>query len=330
MIGTPRISPLVFVALGAGLVVGCVCPPECAPRSRALGPIADLMHEKGPATLSLAGVVRDDQGQPIPAVWIEVEGHPRPFQVPPAWRTDVRGRFEIHDLPAGPVKLLVTPGDLYSTGAETKVVETRTGVHNLVVVLDPGRQLLLRIVDFVPGPQERGARVTWEDPDGKRDHRWAPIRADGWVRFVALPPDRELEVWAEAEINRRHVRARSLKPGPTEQRIERHEVKDIAGRIRGSEARLNQRIEEAVGPLRERLRVGVYPSTPGGVFWNFQVAHTWVRKDGSFRLHGLPPGAYLVYVGTGAGEIFGVSEIIEAGTTDAIIDIEGPRSYPPG
>lgn len=266
--------------------------------------IAHAGDRAGPACLSIAGVIRDEQGRPIPRVWIEVEGYPKPLQSPPAWDSDVHGRFQIDDVPHGPVKLLVTTGD-WSTHAKKKVVETRAGVRDLVIVLDPGPQLLLRIVDYLPGPQERGARVTWEEPDGKRDWRWTPIRDDGWARFVALPPDRELEVWAEAEINLRHVRARGLKPGQTEQRIERHEVKDIAGKVRGSQA------------LRERLDVHVYAHP------SFLVARAALLTDGSFRVHGLPPGTYVVGLESFGDKLGPLPRRrVEAGTTDLVIDFE--------
>jgi len=324
MIDTPRIALVTSVALAAGLAVGCVCPGKRPPNRGAGGPIADLIREDGPATLSIAGVVRDEQGRPIPAVWIEVEGHPKPFQTPPAWRTDVHGRFQIDDIPPGPVKLLVTTGQW--SDVKKKVVETRTGVRDLVVVLDPGPQLFLRIVGYVPGEQTRWARVTWEEHDGERQVRqvrYAPIRDDGWVRFVALPPDREFEMWAEAEIKRRHVRARGLRPGQTEQRIERHEVKDIAGKVRASKAFMESRIEEARGPLRDRLTVDVYAQAPRGApHFGFHIARTGLERDGSFHVRGLPPGVYIVSVGAHAGEIFSVEKLIEAGTTDAIISLD--------
>ena len=322
MIDTPRISLVACVALAAGLVVACASPNKRPPTRRAAGPTADLVHEEGPATPSIAGVVHDDEGRPIPAVWIEVEGHPKPLTSPPAWRTDVHGRFQIDDIPPGPVKLLVRTGQW--SVVKKKVVETRTGVRDLVIVLDPGPQLFLRIVGYVPASQVRWARATWEEADGTRALRYAPIRDDGWIRFVGLPLGQEFEVWAEAEVNRRYVCARDLKPGETEHRIEIDEGRDIAGRIQGSKARLDQRIAEAGGPLRERLRAVVFTRTPRSVrpFYDFRVADTRVRKDGSFRIQGLPPGTYEVEVGTGIGRVFWVSKIVEAGTTDAIFEID--------
>jgi hypothetical protein len=267
--------------------------------------------DRGPTRLPIEGVIRDEQGRPIPRAWIEVEGYPKPLQSPPAWDSDVRGRFQIDGVPRGPVKLHVTTGDIWAPSSPKKVIMTRAGVRDLVIVVDPGPQLFLRIVDYVPGEQVRGARVTWEEPDGKRDWRWTPIRDDGWARFVALPPDREVEVWAEAEVNRRHVRASGLKPGPTEQRIERQEVKDIAGKV--------------LGPVRRHkdfmITVDVY-AQPRGAFGGLSVARAWPDADGSFRVRGLPPGTYLVDIGSRAGEIFSVSKAVEAGTTDAIFDLD--------
>ena len=295
MIDTPRIALLASVALAAALVVGCVSPG------------------KRPAATSLAGVVRDPQGQPIPSVWIEVEGHPKPLQSPPAWRTDVHGRFEMEDIPPGPVKLIVSPGDLYSSVTEEKVVETRTGVRDLVIVVDPGPQLFLRIVGYVPASQVRWARLTWEEPDGEDAGpyppiRYAPIRADGWVRFVALPPDGEFVLYAEAEVDRRYVLARGLKPGQTEQRIEREAVKDIAGKVQGR--------------LRGRLTADVYAHPGPGAFSGLRLARTWVKDDGTFRIRGLPPGTYLVDVGSRGGEVFSVSKNVVAGTTDVVFTLD--------
>lgn len=288
-----------------------------------LVPRLQRLVDRGPTHLPITGMVRDEQGLPIPAVWIEVEGyHPKPSQSPAESRTDARGRFQIDDVPRGPVRLLVKTGSWVHYAVQ-KVVETQAGVRDLVIALDPGPQLLLRIVGYVPGSQERGARVTWEDPDGNRDWRWAPIRDDGWVRFVALPPDREFEVWAEAEVNRRHVRAMGLKPGEAEQRIERHEVKDIAGKVRESQARLERRSEEARGLQLEHLRVDVYPCGPRGVVWDLRLERVWAANDGFFRVHGLPPGAYLLDVGgIKPGPLPEGSKRVEAGTTNVVIDLD--------
>lgn len=283
--------------------------------------VARAGPDAGPAKLPISGVVRDEQGRPIPAVWIEVEGYPRPNSGIPAWRTDAHGRLQIDDVPRGPVKLLVTTGD-WSTYAKKRVVETRAGVRDLVIVLDPGPQLFLRIVGYVPGTQVGWARVTWEEPDGERSVRqvrYAPIRDDGWIRFVALPPDREFEVWADAEINRRIVRAQGLKPGESERRIEPGEVKDIAGKVGVSREFRERKTAQWQEPLREEdFTVDVYAHP------DFLVAHTRVLSDGSFRVHGLPPGAYVVSAELLHGDRGDPSrwKRVEAGTTDLVIDFE--------
>jgi hypothetical protein len=275
-----------------------------------------------PARTSIAGVVRDEQGRPIPAVSIQVEGYPKTLRSPPPWRTDVDGRFQTDDLPEGPATLLVTAGDPWFPSLK-KAIRTRAGVRDLVIVLDPGPQLFLRIVGYVPGEQTRWARVVWEDPDGMRNPRHAPIRDDGWIRFVALPADRRFELWVEAEDGARHVRARGLKPGEAEQRIEPHEVKDIAGEVRPSKARLESTAREPWAQLRGRLDVDVYAYAPRGGFMGLRVARTRLRTDGTFRVRGLPPGTYLVSVGTHSGEVIDIGdEYIEAGTTDAVFDLD--------
>jgi hypothetical protein len=265
-----------------------------------------------PPTLEVAGVVRDAQGRPIPRVWIEVEGRPGPMSNPPAWPTDVNGRFRIDGLPAGPLRLLVTMGDFWK--AKKSAVETRAGVRDLAIVLDPGPQLLLKIVGFVPGPVTRGARVTWAEPDGERHVRWTPLRDDGWARFVALPPDREFEVWAEAAIAERIVRARGLKPGNAEQRIEAHEVRDIAGKVRPSKFLLERGF-----PGNYRVTIEVYAHRV------FRVDDVRVHDDGTFRVRGLPPGTYDVVLELFNGGFDYRSLRVEAGTTDVLFDLERSR-----
>ena len=154
--------------------------------------------------------------------------------------------------------------------------------------------------------------MTWEEPDGEREGlsppvRYAPIRADGWVRFVALPPGREFEMLAAAEINR-HVWARGLKPGQSEQRIEREDVKDIAGKVRGRR-RGGITVDVYVHPGRGRVFPTPYRARTGGERRLLPRSRP-------------PPGTYLVNVGSHAGEVWSVSTIIEAGTTDAIVRID--------
>lgn len=278
----------------------------------------------GPTSLQITGVVRDEQGRPIPAVNIQEEKARRAGESPRGWRADADGRFQLDGLSPGPVKLLVTIGE--GSSARTKVVQTRAGARNLVVVLEPGPSLFLRIVDYVPGQQLPWARVTWEEPAVKSERRYvqelrAPIRDDGWIRFVALPADREFAFWAQVERHR-HVRARGLKPGETEHRIERSEVKDIAGRVRGPESLLESRVDNARGPLREHLRVDVFAPPPWGGLGCRDVASVRVESDGSFRVRGLPPGTYRLSMDLFDGILGGVSKQVEAGATDVVIDLD--------
>ncbi len=304
MFNASRISRVALVALAACLVVGCA-----RARSR---------PEPGNAgSLAISGVVRDPQGRPIPAVWVEVVGHPDPTSSPPAWRTDANGRFETDVLPPGPKQLLLMPG-IYTPDHPTKVVATRAGARDLDIVLDPGPRVFLRIVDYVPGERTRWARATWNDEGPYREIRYAPIGDDGRVCFVAMPLDREIEVWADAEPGVRIVRALGLVPGESERRIEHEPTLEIAGRVRIPKALFERRIEEAKGgPLREYLRVSVYAHA-----YDLEIAETRVEDDGTFRVPGLPPGSYLVHAHVYGG-LFGEGEKqVEAGTTDIVLELD--------
>ena len=268
----------------------------------------------------VAGVVRDAEGRAIPAVEIEVEGLPKSWRVQHSWRTDVHGRFQTSALSEGPAVLLVKAGGPRAHSAATRV-ETRAGVRDLVIVLDPGPQLLLHLVDYVPGQQERWARVRWVEPDGSWPVRYAPIRKDGWVCFVALPLDRELELWAETEGSRRHVVARGLKPSAQEQRIEPVEVMEIAGRVRGTRL-FSVPTGETRGLLRDAIRVDVFAPAAGTRSSGLLVTSTRLERDGSFRVRGLPPGTYEVSVGTHAGDVWSVEKSVKAGPTDVIFDLD--------
>lgn len=319
MIDAPRLPRVALAVFVASLLTACVGTGKRASAHRGAGSLANASPEGSAA--SIAGVVQDRQGRPLPAVWIEVEGHPNPFSSPPAWRTDVHGRFRIPGLPPGPKTLLVTSG-AWSRDENSQAVETRTGMRDLVIVLDPGPQLFLRIADYVPGEQTRWARLTWEDPDGTRHLRHAPIHDDGRVRFVDLPPDRALEVWATAETQRRHVRAGGLRPRETEQRIEQRELKTIAGRVQASEARMARRIAEDPGTLFERITVDVYAHAWRSDVRGIRVTRARLAGDGTFRVRGLPPGTYWLDVGTRGGEIINIYRSVEAGTTDAVFEFK--------
>ena len=112
------------------------------------------------------------------------------------------------------------------------------------------------------------------------------------------------------------MRARGLKPGESERRLEPEEVKEISGKVRVSQALLDKRHYR--GPFHEALDVDVYAHP------DFLVAETRVLSDGSFRVHGLPPGTYVVSVNLFHGDRGDDPRWnrVEAGTTDLVIDFD--------
>lgn len=249
------------------------------------------------------GLVRDPAGLPIPSVWIAREGYRNRSGGVPWWRTDVHGRFRVDGVSEGKVLLRVVPGDASILTGE--VVETSANVRDLVIVVEPGPQLLMRIADYVaPEGEPRHARLTWAEPDGRRVTRYAPIRKDGWTRFVRLPQDRDLEAWALAKAGR-PVRTSSLRAGDTEVRLVAVAGQEIRGKL--------------VVSARDSVRnVGLSAYAHRG----FRIGSASIEADGTFVVSDLPEGTYRVSASFESGNVsVPVARELRTGTTDAVLDL---------
>ncbi len=258
----------------------------------------------GPAT-TVVGVVQDAKGRAIPGVWITREGYRNRTGGVAWWRSGPDGRFRIDGVPEGKLTLRVIPGEANLTSAAGVRVETTAGVADLRVVLDPGPELFLRIEGYVAPPGEpRYARLVWQEPDGRRPVRYAPIRADGWTRFVRLPSDRDLEVWAVADEGH-PVRRGGLRTGEDEQRVLATEGRQIRGRLLVASAESLPRVE---------VSVEAYP--------HFAVGRAKIGADGSFVVSELPEGAYRVAAWFARGRVtVPVVKSIESGASDVVFDL---------
>jgi hypothetical protein len=205
----------------------------------------------------------------------------------------------------GPVVLRVVLGD--ASLKEGQLVRTTAGTRDLVVVVEPGPQLALRIAGYVaPSGDPRHARLVWAEPDGRRVTRYAPIREDGWTRFVRLPAEREVEVWALADAGRPVHRA-GLRAGAEEVRVEPVAGREIRGKL-------------LVAPRDAENHVTLRAEVLG--HRGFEVGKATVARDGSFVVSDLPEGTYRVSAWFAFGEVSRpVTQDLRTGTTDAVFDV---------
>jgi len=113
----------------------------------------------------IAGVVREaGSGQPVAPFRLVVLRGGRGWRLPVRTATvvDASGRFEIGDLPPGPVVLLVSaPGHTPSEEMEVTVPE-HPGVAELEIRLSQGGRVAGRVTDRVSGQPLSGARIALE------------------------------------------------------------------------------------------------------------------------------------------------------------------------
>lgn len=270
---------------------------------------------------TIAGVVRDREGNPVSRAFLQVEGRPnhpdtrpndpsveRTFSGSGWWDADAQGRFEIDNAPEGPGKLRAVAGDWTLFPQAGTVVEIRGGARDLVVTVETGREIRLKVEPYDPRTawERNGARLVVGHSTYGTDFRWAPIADDGSVRFVQLPDDQTFEVWGHATRDM-PFKESGLVPSKEVRTIRAHPGRTISGKI------LPAKVAAEDGP---RVHASVYA--------RFEVARGRVETDGTFVIRGLPEGEYTVLAELATDRSAGVSRVVRAGATDVVLDFENP------
>lgn len=252
---------------------------------------------------SLTGVVRDPSGKPVPAVWIAREGFKDRSGGTPWWRSDVDGRFKIEGLPEGEVVLRVVPGEAHL--GHGFLVRAAAGQTDVPIVVDPGPQVFLRIADYqAPKGEPRYARLVWQEADGRRPVRYAPVAPDGRIRFVQLPATASFELWGAAGPGR-PVHVVGLHAGDAEVSVQPTKGRTISGRVL---------LREGESPQRAEVVVTAFPG--------FHVGRSSIAADGTFTVGDLPEGKYTVTASFVAGEMsMPVKAQAEAGAANVVLDL---------
>ncbi len=219
-------------------------------------------------SLSIRGVVRDPSGRPVADAEVFVVSDDM------AWApraTGADGTFSIVGLSAGHVVVNVSVGDVWD---EATAKEVEAGDQHVVLTIDPGLELVVRIDDW---PARRAAWTHARlSPQGDPESASLSVRvaSDGTARFRGLKADRAYTLWIPPDADawsllRRDVRATS---GDVHVRLARG--KSITGRLLAADGMKARRVVASMDGA-------------GGVSGT-------VKADGTYEIVGLPDGTWSV------------------------------------
>ena len=227
----------------------------------------DVRMERG---YVVAGVVKDAEGKPVPGANLRRKRDEKGWA---SERVGSDGTFRIRGLEAGPVTLRATGPGRRSIDSEATDVTVQAGTENVVLVVDAGLTLTVRVANASERREGR-VRVTlfqW------RKERWSTVESEfdreglGKVTFRGLQPGERYAVSILPDGDDLYAWQPDVRPGEVTVRLER------GGTIRG---RLTYPSE---------LRASVSASGEIG----FSVAGS-IDAEGRYEIKGLQDGRWRV------------------------------------
>jgi hypothetical protein len=248
------------------------------------------------AGLVLRGFVRDTSGRAVPGADVAAEGAGKHYSAES--RSD--GRFTIGGMLEGDVKVRATKHGEF--GGESAAVQARAGTDGVVLVLDPGAEVHVRIEGWPPDASYEWVALT---ADGEEDGKWSRVLADGTATFRGCSANATYSLVVRLEGPPPRVGAlRDLRPGPTPARMTLGPGRAITGTVK-------------VPPGAAGL--ALYASGPG--LW----VDGSVDAEGKFTIPALPEGVWKVAVSARVGgQAYSASgDAAAGGSIDLVLEPAG-------
>jgi hypothetical protein len=267
---------------------------------------------------TVSGVVRDPAGKPLAGVLAMRKIGDAVWES--GGTSDAAGAFTIQQVPAGDVTLRLTvrddmPVPTAASGEPaagesigTVEVKTRADAHDLVVTLDPGAQLAVRLDSSqIESGHPREVAILSGTGGPLRDSplRRSWMQSDGFARFRGLRAEDPVVIWVPPDAAGRSLLLRDVKPGDPELRLTPVTGGTISGTYAGPAGSTDFKISaRAVGlPL------------------SVEAALT---TDGHYEIRGLPEGTkwtVSAHAMLGADALAGETDPVAPGAT-VIVDVK--------
>jgi len=264
-----------------------------------------------PAGLSISGTVRDPKGGPVRDATVTAHGADG-RQV--GARTNTDGAFRFSGLAEGTYRLVVDLSDdgpfgmplaPHAPDSQPKGTPVAAGTAGVVLVLDPGVELLVRVENWAERSNRRHALATLTGSD--EDDMNAEVSSSGRVRVRWLSAAATYTLWIPPDADGRYVLARNLRPGGPEVAVRLAVGRTVTGRITDA-----ARFE----------RLDVHANGPG---WTLNGT----IKDGTFTLVGVPEatGTITAQGNVGGDGWIGTAPIKPDASPTIALKREGPHAF---